>query len=223
MSSHGAARVRLDRNDRMGPLARGIRFLSERTLVLAILVGLVLTAAGAVALLSDGTGAGPERAAGTPAEASVTELRAMAQEADTPIYWAGTAPGTRFEVTKTRGGKVFVRYLPPDVEVSDKRPDFLTVGSYPYPRAYAVADESSSQEGMARAPAPGGGLAVWNEERPSSVYVAYPGSELLVEVFSPKASEAQRLVLEGAVGPVDAKRAGAQVTPPLVPPLDLSP
>lgn len=97
------------------------------------------------------------------------------------------------------------------------------LAGYPYPRAYAVTDESSSQEGMASATAPAGGLAVWSEKRPSSVYLAYPGSELLVEVYSPKASEARRLVLDGEVGPVDSKAAGTQAPPPLVPPFDLRP
>jgi len=223
MSSHVAERARLEHGDRPGPIASTVRFLRPRTLLIAVITGLVLTAAGAVALLSGGDAERAERQPATPAEASVADLRAIAQEADTPIYWAGTEPGTRFEVTETPGGKVFVRYLPPNVEVSDKRPDFLTVGSYPYRRAYAVAEESSLKEGMARADAPGGGLAVWSKKRPNSIYVAYPGSELLVEVFSPEASEAQRLVLEGSVGPVDATRAGSQVTPPLVPPVDLRP
>jgi len=221
MSSHGAARARLDQGHRAGPFTAAMRFLQGKTLALAAVVGLALTAVGAAVLL---TGEDAQQAPpGTPTEASVAQLRALAEKADAPIYWAGTAPGTRFEVTETRGGKVFVRYLPPDVKVADKRAGFLTVGTYPYRRAYAVTDESSLKEGMARADAPGGGLAVWSKKRPNSIYVAYPGSELLVEVFSPEASEAQRLVLEGSVGPVDATRAGSQVTPPLVPPVNLRP
>jgi len=221
MSSHGAARARLDQGDRVGPFIAAIRFLQRRTLALATVVGLAVTAVGAAALLA-GEDAG-EAPPGTPREASVAQLRALAEKADAPIYWAGTAPGTRFEVTETRGGKVFVRYLPPDVKVADKRAGFLTVGTYPYRRAYAVTDESSHQKGMAQAPAPAGGLAVWSETRPSSVYVAYPGSDLLVEVFSPDAPEARRLVLEGEVGPVGREPAGSQVGPPLVPPVDLRP
>ena len=68
---------------------------------------------------------------------------------------------------------------------------------------------------MARAPAPAGGLATWSEKRPGSVYVAYPGSDLLVEVFSPDSSEARRLVLDGDVGPIDREKASPQAAPPL--------
>ncbi len=220
MASQGAARARLGQSSRAGPLAAAIRFLQARTLALAAVVALASTAVGAAFLLA---GADTERPPGTPTETSVAELRALAKQADAPIYWAGTAPGTRFEVTETRGGKVFVRYLPPNVKVADRRPAFLTVATYPYQRAYAATDESSRQKGMARALAPAGGLAVWSEQRPSSVYVAYPGSDFLVEVFSPKDSEARRLVLSGEVGPVDREPAGPYVAPPLAPPLDLRP
>ena len=217
MSSHGAARAQ---RGRARPIAAAIRFLHGRRLTLAAIVGLAVTAVGAGLLLAR---ADSERPLGTPREASVAEVRALAEEADTPIYWAGTAPGNRFEVTETRGGKVFVRYLPPNAKPADKRPAFLTVGTYPYRRAYAVTARSSHQEGMARAPAPAGGLAVWNRKRPTSVYVAYPGSDRLVEVFSPQASEARRLVLDGEVGPVDLKPAGTQLAPPLAPLFHLRP
>jgi len=206
-----------------GRLDSAIRFLLARTLALAVIVGLALSALAAFLLLTDTTGdTDNKRSSGTPTETSVGELRALAARGDAPIYWAGTAPGTRFEVTETAKGKVFVRYLPPDVKVADKRAGFLTVATYPYPRAYAVTAKSSRQDAMARASAPAGGLAVWSVKRPSSVYVAYPGSDFLVEVFSPKASEARRLVLDGEVGPVDRK-AGAQGAPPLMPPLELRP
>jgi hypothetical protein len=39
-----------------------------------------------------------------------------------------------------------------------------------------------------RASAPGGGLAVYNIDAPNSVYVAYPGSDVQIEVFDPRAN-----------------------------------
>ena len=181
---------------RLSPAARiSGRVRPVRGNLLLLLAAAALTLAGAVAgTLTVRGGEPPPQPPSVPVETSVAELRALAADADAPIFWAGTAPGTRFEVTETGAGKVFVRYLPPNVEVGDKRPAFLTVGTYPYGRAYAVTAERSHQKGMARAEAPAGGLAVWSEKRPSSVYVAYPGADYLVEVFSPEASEARRLV-----------------------------
>lgn len=220
MARREAVGAQLGRPRPAGTFGAAIRFVLARTLALAAVVGVALTVAAAVLVL---TRSDPEGAPGAPAEASVTELRALAEQAEAPIYWAGTAPGTRFEVTETRGGKVFVRYLPPGVDVADRRPEFLTVGTYPYPRAYAVTERSAQRDGMTSAQAPGGGLATWREKRPSSVYVAYPGSDLLVEVFSPKAAQARRLVLDGAVGPVTREPAQSEATPRLLPPVELDP
>ena len=50
--------------------------------------------------------------------------------------------------------------------------------------------------------APGGGLAIWSKKRPTSVYLAYPGSDYLVEVFDPSAERARELVLSGEVAPI---------------------
>ena len=202
MASSGVAeapRGRAPTRSPSGPL----RFLLARTLPLLVLTSLALTAAGAVYLLLSEDVKPPKSPPGTPREATVAQLRTLAEHSTTPVYWAGTAPGTRFEVTQTRRGKFFVRYLPAGVKVADKRPDYLTVGTYPYPRAYAATEESAEQKGMDSAAAPGGGLAVWSDRRPSSVYVAYPGADVLVEVFSPKAAQARQLVLKGDVGAVD--------------------
>ena len=141
-------------------------------------------------------------APGTPVTASLGELQAAAGKADAPIYWAGTRPGDRFELTRTKRGRTYVRYLPPGVKAGDKRAAFLTVATYPQRRAYPVTEAASRRRGMVRRSTPGGGLAVWQRRNQRSVYLAYPGSDQLVEVFSPSADDARRLVLAGDVGPI---------------------
>lgn len=60
---------------------------------------------------------GDERSKGEPIETTVKQLRATAANAAGPIYWAGRGPGTRLELTETKAGKTFVRYLPSGVSV----------------------------------------------------------------------------------------------------------
>jgi hypothetical protein len=43
---------------------------------------------------------------------------------------------------------------------------------------------------------------LWSLDRPTSVYLARPGSDLLVEVYSPDAEQAKGLVRGGAVAPL---------------------
>jgi hypothetical protein len=44
---------------------------------------------------------------------------------------------------------------------------------------------------------------LWSTDRPTSVYVARPGSDLLVEVYSPDADQAKALARSGAVVPLN--------------------
>ncbi len=76
---------------------------------------------------------------------------------------------------------------------------------------------------MVRAPTPSGGLATWSRKRRSSVYLAYPGTDQLIEVFSPRAGDARRLVLARDVGPVGEVSAREPEPRSLRTPGDLSP
>jgi hypothetical protein len=49
---------------------------------------------------------------------------------------------------------------------------------------------------------PGGGIAVYSSSTPTNVYVAYPGSNLQIEVYDPSAERAQQLVTSGQVAAV---------------------
>ena len=177
--------------------------MSARSVLVPLVVLLALAAAAASAMLLHARAPADKAAEpGTPVTTSLGELQAAADKADAPIYWAGTRPGDRFELTRTKGGRTYVRYLPPGVNAGDKRPAFLTVATYPQRRAYPVTEAASRRRGMVRRSTPGGGLAVWQRRNQRSVYLAYPGSDQLVEVFSPSADDARRLVLAGDVGPI---------------------
>jgi hypothetical protein len=175
------------------------RSLSPRSRLAVTLAAAAATAAGAALLI---LGGGDERRPGVPFEASAADLRSLASGLERPLYWAGTRPGTRLEVTETGNGRLYVRYLPRGVPLADKRPDFLTVGTYPYGDAYAATSKALRRPGMVGMPTFEDGLVAWNEKRPSSVYLAYRGSDVLVEIFSPKAADAQRLALSGEIIPV---------------------
>jgi hypothetical protein len=50
--------------------------------------------------------------------------------------------------------------------------------------------------------APAGAIAFYTTARPQSVYLAYEGSDLQIEVFHPVPRQARRLVETGKVRPV---------------------
>jgi hypothetical protein len=165
---------------------------------------LVLVAAvvGAMAMLGDGrTEAAPAVGSETPAAVTPKMLKEFAASHATPVYWAGGLRSRRLELTATRSG-TFVRYLPVGVPAGDGRSNFTTIATYPLTGAYATALARRDEPGMASRATPGGGLAVWSREKPTSVYVAFRGVPQLVEVYAESGREARRLVLSGRIRPV---------------------
>src|SRR5918998_2691708 len=110
-----------------------------------------------------------------PSAASAEELRQSAGTAGHPVYWAGQREGHVYEVTKTTDGRFYVRYLPSGVQVGDPRPGFLTVGTYPRPRAFAELRRAARARGAVSVKLPRGGLMVFSNAKPTSVYFGYPG------------------------------------------------
>lgn len=176
---------------------------------MAALIGVALAAVAALAagltlLLNGETDADSvESKPGTPVTVAVDDLREFARSADGLVYWAGELPGTELELTRTSRNKVFVRYLSGDAAAGDPRPAFATISTYPYDRAYEITAKSGKGKGMVSRNAPDGGIAVWRKSRPTSVYLAYPGSDRLIEAFDPDAKRARTLVLSGRVSPIE--------------------
>jgi hypothetical protein len=97
-------------------------------------------------------------------------------------------------------GRIYVRYLPAGVKVGVARPEFLTVGTYPQTHALAVL-KAAAAKGSETIELEGGGLARI-DEKPTSIYLAYPGEDLVVEVYDPDAARARQLVTSGRIVPV---------------------
>jgi hypothetical protein len=136
-----------------------------------------------------------------PLAASPARLRALSIELGHPIYWAGPQNKTRYELTLTSQGLVYVRYLPRGVPVGSKA--LLTfVGSYPVQNAFDVLEQLAKKPKHKRLQVPGAGLGVYSTASPRNVYVAFPGSNLQIEVFDPSAERARRLVTSGQIAPV---------------------
>ena len=175
----------------------------RRRLALAMLVAALLAAAaayGAVQLTRDDEA--PLPAVGIPAVLSEADVPAIARLAGHDVYGVTTPAGARLEVTRGSRGEVWVRYLTGSAAAGDKRAGFLTVGTYRQGDAYAAARQAAKGGDQRSAELAGGGIMLWSLERPTSVYVARAGSDLLVEVYSPDADQAKALARSGAVAPL---------------------
>jgi hypothetical protein len=137
-----------------------------------------------------------------PVAASVSDLRNLATSVGHPIYWAGRRSGLRYELTQTPGGNVYIRYLPENSSIGVPRPDYLTVGTYPFPRAYATLAKLARGKDAVSKTLPGNGLVVSTNAQARNAYFAYRGQDLQVEVYHPQPGKAVTLVTSGQITPI---------------------
>ena len=174
-----------------------------RGTVVALLLAALLAAGGAFAAVELTRDEGsPLPAAGEPALLTGDVLSSVTAAVGHDVYGVAAPAGTRPEVTRGSGGEVWVRYLGPGAKLGDPRADYLTVGTYPRKDALAAAKAAAEGKQQRSAELPDGGMMLWSVERPQSVYAASPGSDLLVEIYSPDPERARALVSGGAVAPL---------------------
>jgi hypothetical protein len=137
-----------------------------------------------------------------PVAASEDELRSLSDELGHPLYWAGPIPDRTYELTRTSDNRVFIRYLPKDVPVGIRQAAYTIVGTYPVASAYKVLQGLAKKPDESSFSAPSGGFAVYSTTQPNNVYLAYPGSNLQIEVYDPSPQNARRLITSGQVAAV---------------------
>jgi hypothetical protein len=134
--------------------------------------------------------------------ASAEDVVSLARALDYPVYWAGRLPGRTYELTFTRAGRVYVRYLNPGAEVGDRRARYLTVATYPQGNGFSAVRIAGRSQGARTYRLRDGGVAVESSNSPHSVFFSYPRARYQVEVFDPQPSRARRLVITGRIRPV---------------------
>lgn len=169
----------------------------QRAVILAVLAVAVAVIAFLL-LRGDDNGGGPVE----PTVASGEDLRELAEDAGHEVYWAGERPNTRIEFEEADDGLVYVRYLPETGDPAADRDRSLTIGSYPVGDAIAGLEVVAGRKGTTRQELPGGALVVTNENRPTSVYLAYPGSPIQIEVYDPDSAKAMQVAVSGDVIPL---------------------
>jgi hypothetical protein len=131
--------------------------------------------------------------------ASMSDLRTLVTTIRHPVYWAGPRRNATYELTRTRDGRIYIRYLPLGARIGDRRPDYTAVGTYPVANAYDVVQAASRRTGAIAYHTRSGALVVVNSKTPTSVYFAFRGVPYLMEVFDPAPTRALQLVLSSQV------------------------
>ena len=172
-------------------------------------VGAVVAVAAAVGFLvwilfihDSGNGSSAQGAKSQgPVAASPGDLAAAADKAGHPVYWAGPQDHTTLELTITKDRRSYVRYLPPGVDVADPQPRYLTIGTYPFKRAYHALKVQSQKPGEVVEHTSDGGLVISDQSSPTSVYIGYRNQDVQIEVYDPDPRRALSLATSGDVQP----------------------
>jgi hypothetical protein len=169
---------------------------------IGIAVSAVLVLVALVLAMRDGGGGDAPSAAGTPRLVDVGDLTALEGSLGHEVYWAGERAPDRLELVEEADGSLYLRYLPPGVEAGDPRPGFLTVGTYSVVDAVGALRRAAAQAGSTLEQAADGASILVNPTSEGSVYLAYPGSDIQIEVYDPAPGRALELIRSGAIGPV---------------------
>jgi hypothetical protein len=176
---------------------------SQRTLLIVLV--LALLAVIAISALHDDENGMPPPATASSEPRIVTpfQLADFAAASGRTTYWIGPRRGATYELTAAAGEPVYVRYLRDGAEAGDPRPDFVTVATYPGEDGLAELRQTAAERpGAELSRGPGGALVMNDPSLPDSAYLAYPDSNVQVEVYSQIPDHARRLAAKGEVLPV---------------------
>jgi hypothetical protein len=93
-----------------------------------------------------------------------------------------------------------VRYLRDGARAGDPRPDFVTVATYPGEDGVAkLRRTAAARPGAELSRGSDGALVLNDPSLPDSAYLAYPDTNVQVELYSPIPNHARRLASRGEV------------------------
>jgi hypothetical protein len=176
---------------------------SQRTLLIVLVLALLaVIAIGALHDDENGTPASPTatNASAEPRLVTPSQLADFAAASDRTTYWIGPRRGASYELTAAAGEPVYVRYLRDGAQAGDPRPDFVTVVTYPGEDGLAeLRQTAASNPGAELTHGADGALVLTDPSAPKSAYLAYPETNVQIEVYSPIPDHAQRLASRGEV------------------------
>jgi len=128
---------------------------------------------------------------------TLAALKKTVASLGTPVYWIGPQSGVTYEYTRNPNGSVYLRYLPSGVAVGASGA-YPTVGTYPMKDATATTKAAAGRAGSVGVKL-ANAEAFYSKSKPTSVYVAFAGSDYQIEVYDPVSAQALVAVKSGQV------------------------
>jgi hypothetical protein len=103
------------------------------------------------------------------------------------------------ELTQEADGSVYLRYLPEGAEAGASQGRSLTVGTYVVAGATGALRRTAARNRGELRRLENGALSLVDPASSRSVYLAFPRSNLQIEVYDPEPGRALKMVKAGAV------------------------
>lgn len=127
----------------------------------------------------------------------------IARSTGHPVFWAGRIPGLEIAMNHDSRMNVHVRYLPEGVDPETTTDDYLSIGSYPYERAFEATARLAGEAGRAAIELPNGVGFLDRADGVRIVLALRSHPDLQVEVLHSRPEEALAVVRRGGIVPIE--------------------
>lgn len=131
-----------------------------------------------------------------PIEFTAKNLKAESKYIGTKFFWAGPQQGHGYEFTRNKFGYLYVRYLPTGVKPGVNGARYLIVATYPVTGAYTALKKKAKARAV---PGPGASIVYVNPKDHKSVYMAFPGIDDEIEIYSPTSAQSIAAAQSGKI------------------------
>lgn len=117
------------------------------------------------------------------------------------VYWAGDEADNQYVLQTLANGQATVRYIPKGGNSNESQAIYRVIGSYPIKDAFGVTTKAGEAEGSVLITNADGSIVVYNKNKITNVYVAFPNVDVQIEIYDPS-GQAVALATSGRVVPI---------------------
>lgn len=115
------------------------------------------------------------------------------------VFWAGEEAGFTYVLSTQENGQASVRYIPADGDPQAGGPVYRVLGSYPIRDAFNVTKKAGEAADSVLLTNSDGSVVVYNKNKTTNVYIAFPKVDVQIEIFDPTPGKALELATSGRI------------------------
>ena len=188
-----AAGVWLQNNRRTAVIAGAV--------VVVIVAAIIAFAVGGNDSKSNSSNGSTNNATTTQVGLNTDGLKTAVTALGRKVFWAGEEADNLYVLQTLANGQTTVRYIPKGGDPNEAQAIYRVMGSYPIKDAFGVTTKAGQAEGSVLITNADGSIVVYNKNKTSNVYVAFPNVDVQVEIYDPS-GQALALATSGRIVPI---------------------